>query len=98
MLNGTSRNAIIWFFLALFLVSIYLLGRLLMPFASVMILAAVVTGIFKPVYTFLVRNARPGFAAPAYSGTSTHSSFRWLSMMASQSTTSRCPSSNVGYR
>ncbi len=63
MLNGTSRNAIVWFFLALFLISIYLLGRLLMPFVSVLILAAVVSGIFRPVYTFLVRNARPGFAS-----------------------------------
>ena len=63
MLSGTSRNAIIWFFLALFLVSIYLLGRLLMPFISVLILAAVVTGIFKPFYIMLRRNARPGFAS-----------------------------------
>jgi len=63
MLSGTSRNAIIWFFLALFLVSIYLLGRLLMPFISVLILAAVVTGIFKPIYLILRRNARPGFAS-----------------------------------
>ena len=63
MFSGTSRNAIIWFFLALFLISIYLLGRLLMPFVSVLILAAVVTGIFKPVYRFLSRNARPGFAS-----------------------------------
>jgi predicted PurR-regulated permease PerM len=63
MLNGTSRNAIIWFFLALFLISIYLLGRLLMPFISVLILAAVVSGIFRPVYRSLVRNARPGFAS-----------------------------------
>lgn len=63
MLSGTSRNAIIWFFLALFLVSIYLLGRLLMPFVSVLILAAVVTGMFKPVYLRLHRNARPGLAS-----------------------------------
>ncbi len=63
MLSGTSRNAIIWFFLALFLISIYLLGRLLMPFISVLILAAVVSGVFRPVYTWLLRNARPGFAS-----------------------------------
>jgi len=68
MLSGTSRNAIIWFFLALFLVSIYLLGRLLMPFVSVLILAAVVTGIFKPLYSMLLRNARPGFASFATCG------------------------------
>ena len=63
MFSGTSRNAIIWFFLALFLISIYLLGRLMMPFISVLILAAVVTGIFKPVYRNLRQNARPGFAS-----------------------------------
>ncbi len=68
MLSGTSRSAIIWFFLALFLVSIYLLGRLLMPFLSVLILAAVVSGIFRPVYAFLLRNARPGFASFATCG------------------------------
>ena len=63
MISGTSRNAIIWFFLALFLVSIYLLGRLLMPFFSVLILAVVVSGIFRPVYDYLLRRARPGFAS-----------------------------------
>jgi predicted PurR-regulated permease PerM len=63
MISGTSRNAIIWFFLALFLVSIYLLGRLLMPFFSVLVLAVVVSGIFRPVYDYLLRRARPGFAS-----------------------------------
>ena len=63
MINGTSRNAIIWFFLALFLISIYLLGRLLMPFFSVLILAAVVSGIFRPIYDFLLRRTRPGLAS-----------------------------------
>ena len=46
---------ILWFFLALFLVSAFLLGRLLWPFISVIILAAVVTSLCKPVYTLLNR-------------------------------------------
>ncbi len=63
MINETSRNAIIWFFLALFLISIYLLGRLLMPFFSALILATVVAWLFRPVYAYLLRNARPGIAS-----------------------------------
>ncbi len=53
MQDGTSRSLILWFFLALFFISAVLLGWLFLPFISVIILAAVVTGIFKPVYTRL---------------------------------------------
>jgi predicted PurR-regulated permease PerM len=53
--DSSPRNIILWFFLALFLVSCFLLGWLLWPFLSVIILAAVVTGIFNPVYRFLNR-------------------------------------------
>jgi predicted PurR-regulated permease PerM len=49
-----SNDKILWFFLACFLVSIYLLGWLLWPFISIIILAAVVTGIFSPIYKFLL--------------------------------------------
>jgi len=49
----------LWFFLALFLVSCFLLGWLLWPFLSVIILAAVVTGIFNPIYRFLNRKFNP---------------------------------------
>jgi predicted PurR-regulated permease PerM len=55
MQDKTSGNMILWFFLALFLVSAFLLGRLLWPFISVIILAAVVTSLFKPVYALLNR-------------------------------------------
>jgi predicted PurR-regulated permease PerM len=55
MQDKTSGNIILWFFLALFLVSAFLLGRLIWPFISVIILAAVVSNIFKPVYAFLNR-------------------------------------------
>ncbi len=63
MQDKTSSNIILWFFLALFLVSAFLLGRLLLPFVSVIILGAVVTGIFKPVYIFLRRKINPTFSS-----------------------------------
>jgi len=59
MQDKTSGNIILWFFLALFLVSAFLLGRLFWPFISVIILAAVVTSIFKPVYLLLNRKLNP---------------------------------------
>ena len=59
MSDSSPRNIILWFFLALFLVSCLLLGWLLWPFLSVIILAAVVTGIFNPVYRFLNRKFNP---------------------------------------
>jgi predicted PurR-regulated permease PerM len=49
----TSQDSILWFFLALFFISIFMLGRLLWPFVSIIVLAAVVTGIFSPVYNFV---------------------------------------------
>jgi predicted PurR-regulated permease PerM len=63
MEDRTSRNIILWFFLALFMVSAFLLGWLIWPFISVIILAAVVTGIFKPVYIFLNRKINSLFAS-----------------------------------
>ena len=55
MSDSTQRDIILWFFLALFLISCFLLGWLLWPFISVIILAAVITGLFNPVYQYLNR-------------------------------------------
>ena len=63
MQDRTSGNIILWFFLALFLVSAFLLGRLLWPFISAIILAAVVTSIFKPLYVLLNRKTSPLFSS-----------------------------------
>ncbi|MEJ2658024.1 MAG: AI-2E family transporter [Desulfobacterales bacterium] len=63
MQDKTSGNIILWFFLALFLVSAFLLGRLLWPFVSVIILAAVVTSLFRPIYSFLTRKINPAFSS-----------------------------------
>lgn len=59
MSDSSPRDIILWFFLALFLVSCFLLGWLLWPFVSVIVLAAVITGIFNPVYRFLNRKFNP---------------------------------------
>lgn len=48
-----SRNPILWFFLACFLGSIFLLGWVLLPFLPTLILGAVVTGIFYPLYRII---------------------------------------------
>ena len=55
MSNQGSRYMILWFFLAVFTASCLLMGWLLWPFLSVIILAIVVTGVFAPVYRFLNR-------------------------------------------
>jgi len=50
-----ARNLIFRVFLVYFLVSIFMLGWLLWPFVSTLIMAATVTGIFNPAYQFLRR-------------------------------------------
>jgi len=56
-------NMILWFFFALFILSCILLVRLFWPFISVLILAAVVTGLFNPVYLFFARKLNPSPAS-----------------------------------
>ena len=55
MSNQSPRYMILWFFLAVFTVSCILMGWLLWPFLSVIILAIVVTGVFAPVYHLIHR-------------------------------------------
>jgi predicted PurR-regulated permease PerM len=54
------KNPILWFFLACFLGSIYLLGWLLLPFLPIIVIGAVVSGICYPVYRFFLRFRRIG--------------------------------------
>jgi predicted PurR-regulated permease PerM len=61
--TSSSHDIILWFFLAIFLVSCIVLGWLLWPFVSVIILAAVITGIFNPIYRYLNRRLKPTLAS-----------------------------------
>ena len=56
--QGTP-NMILWFFLAVFSLSCVMMGWLLWPFISVIILAIVVTAVFTPVYKLLNRRLNP---------------------------------------
>jgi predicted PurR-regulated permease PerM len=58
MTGGTQHNPILWFFLIVFVISIVLLVLLLWPFISIIVLGAVVSGVFKPVYNRLNRRLR----------------------------------------
>jgi predicted PurR-regulated permease PerM len=59
----TSKNLILWYFLALLIVSCVLLGWLIWPFISTIILAAVVTGVFNPFYRYFCRWMKPSIAS-----------------------------------
>ncbi len=63
MEHRRHKDPILWFFLALFLVSIFLLGRLIWPFISIIVLAAVLTGVFNPFYALLKRKMRASLAS-----------------------------------
>jgi predicted PurR-regulated permease PerM len=60
-----TRNLILWVFLFYFLISIVMLGWLLWPFVSTIVLAATVTGIFNPLYLTINRKLRPVTASLA---------------------------------
>ena len=61
--NGRiTRNFILRVFLVYFLVSLFMLGWLLWPFLSTIVMAATVTGVFNPLYQILNRK-RPSMLA-----------------------------------
>jgi predicted PurR-regulated permease PerM len=57
------QRAVFYFFLALFCISILLMGKLIAPFFATIILGIVSTGIFKPVFTLLSRRLSPRIAS-----------------------------------
>ncbi|MBW1753595.1 MAG: AI-2E family transporter [Deltaproteobacteria bacterium] len=63
MQDRAYRDIILWFFLALFLASAFMLGKLLWPFLSVIVMGAVVTSLFKPVYKLFNRKMSSGFSS-----------------------------------
>jgi predicted PurR-regulated permease PerM len=63
MERNSTRGMILWFFLGLFLISLVLLGWLIWPFVSIIILASVVTGIFSPFHNLLKKYVKPAVAS-----------------------------------
>lgn len=63
MNHQNTPNMILWFFLAVFTLSCIMMGWLLWPFVSVIILAIVVTAVFMPVYKLLNRRFNPTLAS-----------------------------------
>ena len=53
MPDRTTNDLIFWFFLGLLLLSFFLIGWLLLPFISTIVLAAVTTGVFNPFYRYI---------------------------------------------
>lgn len=63
MKDQSSRYMILWFFLGLFLISIYLIFKLLWPFISIIVMASVVTAIFMPVYHRVSNKVNSSYAS-----------------------------------
>lgn len=59
MPEQSSTQMIFKYFLIIFLITIFLVGRLLWPYLSILVLAFVLTGTFYPVYGFFARKMRP---------------------------------------
>lgn len=63
-MNGTlPKNPILWFFLALFLATILLLWWLMRPFLPILIVGAVVAGVFRPIYLWFAKRMKPTLAS-----------------------------------
>ena len=65
MAERTTSNMILWFFLGCLLVSTFMLGWLIWPFISVIVLGAVMTGVFAPLYRIMQASGkiRPSIAS-----------------------------------
>ncbi len=65
--NGREVKApspmVLRYFLFLFIVSIFAIGRLLWPFLSILILSFLLTGLFRPVFLFLNKKCSSSFAS-----------------------------------
>ena len=63
MSDRHSRNLILRVFLVYFLASFFMLGWLLWPFLSTIVLAATITGVFNPLYQVFSRKLPPVLAS-----------------------------------
>jgi len=63
MPESSSTQMIFRYFLIIFLLTIFLVGKVLWPYLSILVLAFVLTGIFYPVYRFFAQKIRPVLAS-----------------------------------
>ncbi len=63
MLSQKPSRMVLDYFLLLFLGSIFLMGRLLWPFLSILILSFLLAGIFQPIYQYLRRHLSDSMAS-----------------------------------
>jgi predicted PurR-regulated permease PerM len=65
MAERMTNNLIFWFFLGCLLISIIALGWLFWPFVSIIVIGAVITGIFAPLYQIITQSekVRPSLAS-----------------------------------
>jgi predicted PurR-regulated permease PerM len=53
-----TRNPILWFFLACFIGTVFMLGWLLLPFLSILVLGAVISSICLPLYRAICKHPK----------------------------------------
>jgi predicted PurR-regulated permease PerM len=58
-----STHMIFRYFLIIFLITLFFMGKLLWPFLSILVLAFVLTGTFYPVYRFFAKKMRPALSS-----------------------------------
>jgi predicted PurR-regulated permease PerM len=61
-----TRNPILWFFLACFIGTIFMLGWLLWPFFSIMLMGAVISSISRPLYRLFRKHPKIGGPMAAF--------------------------------
>jgi predicted PurR-regulated permease PerM len=54
---------VLQYFLLLFLLSTFLVGRILWPFISILVLSFLLASIFQPIYNYLTKRFSPGFSS-----------------------------------
>jgi len=57
------QRGVFFFFLALFCISIFLLGNLIVPFTATIVLGVVITGVFRPVFAVFAKKLSLRMAA-----------------------------------
>ncbi len=61
--KNVSQDATIWVFISLFIISFFMLGWLIKPFLSTIVIGLLVTSIFNPLYNLLNKKLKPSISS-----------------------------------